>query len=191
MQKSSSTEKNPLRVKRLDSNYDCVKKHRLNSFKRLSNYPFNIAAGVMLVSFESKMIGYVLTPDGKDSTALISDGGELPVEGDSLCFSRLKEQVLLSKEQVDSLTDILYNYGFRGNVNYEVSMNCYSPHHAIVFLDHQGKMFEFIELCFMCNGKRLSSEEVACGDFCDGKYELLEKFFKNAGVRFNDRVGTR
>lgn len=166
-----------------DTNYACDKKHNLSASERLKNYPFNKAKSVMLVSFDNNFLEYIISPGSKDTTTSYNYGGKLPVENDTLCFSKLKEKIILSKAQIDSLTDILFNYDFKGEVNYGINHDCYEPHNAIVFLNAKDKMFEFIEICFLCDGNRTSSKRVSTGKFCGGKYELLRDYFSNVGLR--------
>ena len=87
-----------------DTNYACCKKHNLPASKRLSNYPFNKAKNVMLVSYGNKFYRYEISPDGKDTTTLYSNGGVLPIENDTLCFSKLKEKKNFKSNHADAET---------------------------------------------------------------------------------------
>ncbi|HJW15781.1 MAG TPA: hypothetical protein VJ499_01595, partial [Flavisolibacter sp.] len=138
--------------------------------ERLKIYPFSKASKVQLVSF--KKPGSIVM------------GGHIPLKKGIVNNTKLNEIITLNKIQVDSLKSLLYNVGYRGVFFTEVDIKCYNPRNAIVFVDESGKGFEYIELCFECMKNMLSSKKVNAGDFCEQKYELLENYFKEAGIRY-------
>lgn len=166
-----------------DRSNDCIK-HTTRSFtERLKNYPFNIAAQIQLVSFkhntaDDKFDGY------KDS---------LPRNNDTICYSKLNEIRNLTYTQVDKLTDVLYNYGYRREINdtnliyTDISLQCYNPRNAILFLDSLGKVFEFIEICFECDKTKESSDKVNLGVSCNQKLGLIKRFFIEIGVDYGTK----
>ncbi len=85
---------------------------------------------------------------------------------------------------MDSLTDILYNYGFGGPIRIQTESMCYDPHNAISFVDKQGKVFAYIEICFLCGKTRGSSEKISLGEMCDQKIDMLRRFFKTVGIEY-------
>lgn len=155
-----------------DKNAACTKNHQFSPKDRLKNYPFNEADSVLIVSFDYSSA----------DTTIFYKSGRLPIKADTLCYAGLSEKFILSVKQINSLTDILYNYDYIGKVEFEKNTNCYDPHNAIVFLDKQGKMFEYIEICFLCERHEKSSPKIKTGNFCDGKYDLLKKYFKQVGL---------
>jgi hypothetical protein len=130
---------------------------------------FNKAMAVQLVSF-----------DPADSVVL---GSEVPTIID-YNYLQFRESVTLSKKAVDSLTDILYNYGYRGVFNTVTKSFCYTPRNAIVIVGPHFQPIGFIELCFECEGYRVSSKAIKAGDFCRQKYQLLKAFFDRQGIVF-------
>ena len=150
-----------------EKNQNCYYKPSLNAQQRKLFYPFNQAAEIKLVSFTLS-----------DSLLM---GGEVPMTGDKVDFSKLKEVITLNNLQVDTLTDILYNQRYGGPF-YTFEKGCYNPRNAILFIDSNGDSFAFIELCFQCFAFKVSSNKVKAGDFCNQKYALLRDFFVQRGI---------
>lgn len=126
-----------------EKNHHCVKKTNKTFAERLKKYPFNLTTQIQLVSFK----GGVDTSQLQDMKNLDS----LPRLNDTVCYSKLTELKSITFSQVDKLTDILYNYGYGGAVYIGSISLCYFPRNAILFLDKNGKVFEYIEICFECS----------------------------------------
>jgi hypothetical protein len=150
-------------------NHECVQRNRYNFSNKLKNYPFNKASQIKIVSFLKQP---------NEATA------SLPKENDTICYSKLSEIRNLSIIEVDTLTDILYNIGFRGAILRESEMSCYEPRNAILFIDKNGRTFEYIEICFECEQTTLSSDKIILGDICNQKFGLIKKFFRKAGIMY-------
>ena len=169
--------KPPIRTKaQIDrdvNNQSCVHKNNISKENRSKIFPFNKAANIQLVSFQK--------PDSFKYTYL------LPTKGKTVDYSKLSEVITLTASGIDSLTDILYNYSFKG-VFYSFSeSNCiYNPANAILFLDKKDSVFAFIEICFQCWAYRVSNKKIKLGDECTDKYGLVKNFFLRNGIR----VGT-
>jgi hypothetical protein len=167
-----------------ERNHLCVR-HTFKPFSaRLKHYPFNRAAQIQLVAFTGS------NPVDPDA-AQYADKSEGKLDGkvDSVPPSKLLEIMPLTLLQIDSLTDILYNYGYRGPTRIGSIPLCYDPHNAILFYDNQGKMFAFIEVCFECRKTGESSEEISLGDMCDQKIDMIKQFFKNMGIEYGVTKG--
>lgn len=117
-------------------------------------------------------------------------GNPLPRKNDTICYSLLDEIKTLSKSDIDSLTDILYNIGFKGPVHIMSLTTCFTPRNAILFIDSSGKTFDYVEICFQCSRHETSSEKIELGEFCDQKYALLKKFFISLGIGIGTLRGT-
>lgn len=63
-----------------------------------------------------------------------------------------------------------------------ITSGCYMPNNAILFLDKDDNLLEFIEICFDCNEFRTSNEEITLGDKCMQKMNLLDDFFLKSGI---------
>jgi hypothetical protein len=143
---------------------------------RLKNYPFSLAARVLVVSY----VG--LEPVRPGDSAFVDKG--LPRQNDSVCYSKLKEIKALSLPQVDRLTDIFYNYGFPGS-SHQISQGmCFMPHNAILFIGKDGKTFAYIDICFLCEKADMSSKKISLGDMCSGKFKLIRTFFEQVGIEY-------
>ncbi|MBS1506762.1 MAG: hypothetical protein JSS79_08955 [Bacteroidetes bacterium] len=147
----------------------CVHSNRYSVQQRLDFFPFKNASSIKVVSFEQ--------PKG----AIIN----LPMLNDKVDFSSLKEVRELTKDEINKLTDILFNNSF-GKGNFVVDPPegaCYIPRNAILFADSNSEVFAFIELCFQCQRYRLSSDKIEIGNVCEGKYEMIKKFFADCGIK--------
>ena len=167
--------------KREARNHSCVKKNTIPLNLLLKKYPFEVSAQVQFVSFA----GGIYEKNGKKAVL-----GSLPRINDSIVYADLKEVKNLTYPQVAQLTDIFYNYGFRGKI-YKISdMRCYMPRNAILFLDNKGKVIEFIEICFECHIQYLFPDTLGYNEIngtVDCKENLLssiKEIFKNNGIRY-------
>jgi hypothetical protein len=153
-----------------ERNKNCFYQNKYTAEERLQFYPFNKAAEIKLVAF--------------DKAESLIMGGKLPMKKGSVDYSRLKEIKAITKNQIDSLTDILFNRVYGGPFYSFSKSKCYSPRNAILFVDVDGKTFAFIEICFQCTGYRLSSKKIKGVDFCNQKYDYLNAFFATNRIKF-------
>lgn len=152
---------------RENKNHGCKVTNRYSPEERRTNYPFNVAAEIRLVSF---------SPDGDDF------GMRLPLENKEIDYSRIKETRVLNSAEVDSLTAILYNIDYIGSIYYQEAASCYIPRNAILFYDKNDHLLEYVEICFECFRERLSSEKIVLGDMCTDKYDYLRLFIRQRGL---------
>lgn len=158
----------------------CIRKNAFSFTDRLKKYPFNLTAQIQFVSFGD---GVYLT----DNEILRKDS--MPRILDTVLYSRLKEVKTLTLTQVDKLTDILYNHGFRGGTYTINEAACYNPRNAILFLDSKGKVIELIEVCFECRKTSESSDRITLGEMCEQKLDMLFGLFKNVGIEYGITKG--
>ena len=170
----------------MDRSHDCARVKSIPLSERLRLYPFNKATQIQLVSFKSNY----------DTAAGEYYYDSLPRMNDTVCYSKLFEVKTLMSYQVDTLTDLIYNYGFKfkykakGNVYFIGSVSqCYNPRNAILFLDKDNTVFEFIEICFECERTRTSSDKVSLGTACNQKLQLIKSFFKDVGLDYGITKG--
>jgi len=159
-----------------EKNHHCVKKTNKTFTARLKKYPFNVATQIQLVSFKA----------GVDTSQLqdMKNLDSLPRLNDTICYSKLTELKSITFPQIDKLTDILYNYGYGGTIHIGSIPLCYFPRNAILFLDKNGKVFEYIEICFECSKTKESSDKISLGQMCDEKMGMLKDFFKTVGIEY-------
>lgn len=163
-----------------ERNHNCVRKNVLSLTDRLKKYPFHSSAQIQFVSFPG---GDYLT----DGEVVREDS--LPRINDTILYSKLTEVKTLTYPQVDKLSNIIYNYGYRGTIHTMSVAACYNPRNAILFLDNKGKVVEFIEICFECNRILESSERISLGEMCNQKLEMLLDLFKNVGIEYGISKG--
>lgn len=157
-------------------NFKCLKTNLLSVKQRGRNYPFNKAAKIELISFID-MVKNFTTP--------------IPVKNKKLEQTKVREQRSLNDEQINELTNILYNIGRTPipNLRYTItsSATCYEPRNGIIFINSRGDIFEYIEICFGCRKSRISSRKVKFGDTCEQKYDILRDFFIKNGLEFGTK----
>lgn len=159
-------------MERQDSiNHGCKEKNTFTAEQRRKFYPYNKAVKIQAVSFD----GY---SNGK---GLLIE--RLPIKHDTVCYSQLKEIVTLTQAQTDSLTDIVFNIGYKGPFFSERDDCCFMPHNAILYINSKGKVFAWMEVCFMCDAFEGSKKNITIGEPCNEKYDLLKKWFIDLGIK--------
>lgn len=160
----------------------CARTQSLSPAERRQQYPFSEATAIQFVSFRQRPADSI-APDGYKA--------QLPVLNDTVCYSQLFEIKIISPSQEDSLSDLVLNYGHaskytpRGTVYFiAYQTQCYNPKNAILFLDSNKNVFEFIEICFECEGTKTSSDRVSLGINCNQKLLLVKQLFKASGIRY-------
>ena len=154
---------------------------------RLKKAPFGKAKKVLLVSFEGGPRVEPLPGEKIDSTKVRSRLS-LPLELPQYQGVAVYEVLALSSKQLDDLTNILFNYGFwrdRKSVIQMVGPTCYSPQHMLQFYaDPKDTVpFAWVEICLDCLKHKVFPSDFDLGMFCDGKYDLLREFFRQAGIQ--------
>ncbi len=157
-----------------DVNFQCLKTDLLSVVERNKNYPFNKAKRIELISFNDPSSDFTIP---------------LPVKKGKLDPSKVCEQKTLDINQINELTNILFNIGRTPvpHLAYTVAStgaSCYEPRNGIVFFDSNDRVFEYIEICFGCQRNRLSSKRVKIGGDCEQKYDILRDFFLGQGLKF-------
>lgn len=178
----------------LEKRMACMYRNKYKSAERLNFFPFNQYKKVMLISFElPEPSADILITDNKsipekpiketNTTALLAKNQRLDL-------TRIKEKKILSALEVDRLTEVLYNFGYTSTKSYkglligEAGYSCYNPRNAIVFINNEGQIAEYIEICFECQRREESSEKIKTGEFCTEKYNLIRNFFYAAGIKY-------
>ncbi|MFG4003534.1 hypothetical protein B0A67_18660 [Flavobacterium aquidurense] len=164
----------------IDSEQNC-KKTNNTSFENLASlFPLNKTTNVQIVSFEYK--NSILIEDGKPDELIVIDS--LPRIGNKLDYKNLKEFKHLELIKIIELSNILYNFNFDPKKSKTIkTAGCYMPRNAIVFLDNQENIIEYIEICFECGGYFIFNKS-NFGEFCDGKIQLVKNFFILNGMEY-------
>jgi len=145
--------------------------------KRLSFCPFNECSQIKLVSFGLKL---------DSNQRKVEDNYKLPTLNDSVFFSRLDEVKTLSKKQIDTLSDILFNECSRWNFAIYTESDCYYPRNAIQFLNKTGNIFDYIEIALECKMLKTGTQKSIRVNECNEMYSHLESFFKRFGLKTSD-----
>lgn len=189
---------------RKETDYNCVVKKRYTIKQRRRNYPFYKAVKILAVSYQCCPRNIEVTVDTipklGDSVMAITkkakvdnkfnsmnpkDTTGLNVENGVLNRSSLKEIKELSSTQIDELTELLYNTTTRtGRHHPNPSHACFNPRDAFVFFDRNGKVFDFLEVCFECNAMQSLSDKIWFRFGCDDHLELLRKLFIRVGIQY-------
>lgn len=167
------------------STNNCVRTSEKTFASRMERYPFNSADVIQFVSFDGLV---EITDEGEIRVRPLDPGllewdpmtGEVKSPPDTL---RLKEVISLTMPQVDSLTDILFNYGKARDRVGSIELGCYTPRNAIIFRDSNGKVMAFIEICFECQGTRIIDKRISLGEMCTYKLNMIKDLFRKVGVR--------
>lgn len=134
--------------------------------KPSETFPFNEADKIVIYSYKSR-----------DSASL---GEKLIVHG-KFTLKNFKETVVLNQLQKDSLFSLLYNYKTRYDDCSGITASaCYVPRHSIVFYKDK-RAIAFLELCLECGQENANNTDF--GNFCYGKMDLFEKYFKSIGIK--------
>jgi len=180
----------------LEKRMACLYRNKYSSIERLKFFPFNQNKTVMLISFEPPDISAeIIYKDTFKDTINNQVKNEvhdaLLQKKQKLDLARLKEKKVLSALELNKLTDILYNFSYTSTKSYKGLLiaesdgyRCYEPRNGIVFLDENGLIAEYIEICFECHRRRDSSEKMNIGKFCTEKYDLIRKYFQNNGIKY-------
>ena len=137
--------------------------------KRIKKYPFNKTAKIWLVSFED------LSGGGQLDTTKIVYNQNMPKSNMAVCINSFKEIKTLNHPKINKLTDILFNYKPLGKNHIIEFSSCYSPRNAILFLDKNEKVFDFIEICFSCLHMRNFSKKLNIENECDHKINMIKE----------------
>lgn len=148
--------------------YKCELNGNLSPEERRAISHFKIAKKIKVVSFSRKVVTGT------------------PINHNQLVSKYLKDEITLTEDQIDRLTEVLYNYNYSkeaGSIHF-MDGCCYYPRHSVVFLNSSDKVIGYFEFCFECREYQTLPYRENAGEFCPGKYELIQQFFKSVGVTF-------
>lgn len=179
----------------LEQRWDCMLRNNYTVSERLKIFPFSTYKKVGLVSFEPQEPTLDTIAD-VDGNPLLDDNikqdsiGYFPVKNKRFYKTKALEIKILTGKEIAKLTHILYNIGVKSNKsyhdlkNFEKGANCYNPRNAILFFDDKGSVPEYIEFCFECKRRKVSSEKVKLNVFCNQKYDIIKAFFISTGIKY-------
>lgn len=123
------------------------------------------------------------------STVYKEPRSEIPRKNSKIDRSQLKEIIALTHSQLDSLTNIFFNYDYGHAENgmiHNPDLACYEPRHAILFFRKKADVepFAYFEVCLECQYVKTFPKQYNLGNFCVGKYGLLREYFRQTGITF-------
>lgn len=160
----------------------CTYYNKYTIAQRRAMYPFFKATKILAVSFKYAGFG----PEDPFSKVQ-----ELPTEGLIINNGVMDTTTLIEKKelnfiQIDKLSNLIFNTDYRkkDKTHYLTFGKCFEPRNAIIFLDSEGRVLDFLEICFNCQQYRSGSEKLDPGVLCTQKYELLSDYFKVVGITY-------
>lgn len=178
----------------IDKHETCTNLHRYTAGRRRAFFPFGPAASIRLISYESLRPNNDIVLDGQDrppvppEDTVMENFIPMGINNFKVNYRRVVELKDLSAAGIDSLTDILYNVGFTPVKNVPryatPGAKCYEPRNAILFLDAEGKVMQYIEFCFACEKYNYSSPKTKPIDYCEQKYDMLRTYFLKQGLKY-------
>ncbi|NCD69012.1 hypothetical protein [Mucilaginibacter agri] len=172
---------------------DCVFTKQYSIRQRLKKYPFVKTSVVVAVSYHAEMPEPSTYVDNNGKVTSVDSAWVRPLAGlhiknGKIDTKTLTEFVALNKQQIDALTNIIYNTDFRINKDFNMISqgSCFEPRNALIFLDKNGNAFDYIEICFQCKDSKSFSQKLNIGTPCTQKYDILKKYF----IRLDIKTGT-
>lgn len=165
-----------------ESHLKCKKTGKMTAQQRFNQFPFAKAAEIKVIAFNQKISGPV--------------GHELEIHIDSIVLNksifnpdRYTEVATLNRNQIDKLTDIIFNFSNSTKTNVSKASGCYEPRNAIFFLDPNNIIIAYIEICFECDGYRTSNlKKLNLGDMCTEKFEMIKNVFRESKIKYGVEI---
>lgn len=160
---------------------DCSFTNKYTPQQRLAMYPFSKAAKVLAVSYKYRGIDI-------DSTNDVNNFPRrgLYINNGILDTTTLIETKKLKTRQIDELTRLIFNTGYKNKWKLHIADfgKCFEPRNALIFLNSDDKVIDYLEICFECKQHYSKSELFDIGILCNQKYELFSNYFKSVGVSY-------
>ena len=170
----SQTKKNSIQT--FNENANCNRKRNLSFKNRINNFPFNLTSQIIFVSHKTKE-----GPVGRELRKYLNS---LKIGQDTINEKEFLELKKINLNQIEKLTDIIFNYGFKSKYHSIKDAKCYDPRNAILFLNKENEIIAFIEICFGCDHLRTSDVKIDFGEYCKQKFDLIKKIFAESGIKF-------
>jgi hypothetical protein len=140
--------------------------------ERVKVYPFNRAVSIQFVAYRTSF------DDGYETEGM-------PIQDSVICFEDLLEVKTLTLKQVEYFSDLVVNYNFHPKSNrINIVDDCYDPRNGILFFDVNGKVFEYVDICFDCHHVYGKNYSEPFGNFCSNKFSLILNLFKQVGIEY-------
>ena len=95
------------------------------------------------------------------------------------------ESIELNSNQIDTLSNLLFNYELNKKSFYSYEVGCYSPRNAFLFLNEKGKIVGIVEICFECMKMVFSfEEEYGFDGICYERKAAIKSFLAGLGIKY-------
>lgn len=163
-----------------ERSYQCLHRDLFSKTQRRNFFPFKDAYAVRLISFND--------PETYQN--------EIPIHEHVLDMGKVREIKTPTDNGIDSLTDILYNIGYTPVAPTELRISdpggkCFNPRNAVLFMDKNNKVVEYINICFECHQIEYSSDKIKRIDFCKQKFDLMKSYFLARGIKIGTVLETQ
>ncbi|MGY4385914.1 hypothetical protein ACVWYN_002962 [Pedobacter sp. UYP24] len=152
----------------------CVVTNKYNLVQRLKMYPFNKAVKVKAIAYEN------VNGEVRDTSKIMNFG--LHLKGGKLDSTSIAFSTTLNDRQIDKLSAIFFNTGFKGAVGVEDFGARFIPRNAFIFLDKDDNVIDYLEVCFECSRNRSLSDKDIFGVACSQKYDMLRAFLRDIKI---------
>jgi hypothetical protein len=171
---------------------DCVFTNKYTIAQRLKRYPFSKATKILTMSYDGT---------GEPNTEITANGDTLDAithkkysehrphalhfDNSTLNHASIFEMKRLTPKQINRLTNILYNTDYRIPNNYaHPGYSCFNPRNALIFYDKNGKVFDYLEICFECDRIESKSNRIYFNSSCTQGLDLVKKFLIDVGIKY-------
>lgn len=153
-----------------DYSKSCKKTSNISLSKRIENYPFNISKKIIFISYQQNKLGV--------------EGTELTNYLEKLKFNikDVNQAYFLDQNNINELTNLFYNIGSTDTQQVTMNFGCFTYKNAILFLDENDILIEYIKFSFECNQTETSNKNVTTGEGCTYKIFLIEDLFKKYNI---------
>lgn len=160
-----------------ENNAKCVRTKNLSEKQRLDQFPFSKSSQIKLISFKDKS-------EEVSGQSLIEHTRSIKLGKDVFNPELYNETATLKSEQINNLTDIIFNFTYKKMPYAAEDIKCYIPRNAILFLDADNRIIAYLELCFSCKHFRSSDKKFSIGEYCGTKYDMLKSIFERSGIKY-------
>lgn len=197
------------RMQRYDAGIKCQLGTKYDVEKRRLMFPFNKAKKILVIAYRNFEVVTFIPPKEAFDTILV-DGKQKIVSKivhiPTLCEQKeviktwnirnlgehnaqycVIESVDLSLSQMDSLSNLLFNFELNKSPWQASELGCYTPRNSVLFLGENEEVIATIEICFECRNLNFSFEkqdERALDSFCPQQQESLRAFFSSIGIKY-------
>ena len=210
-----SAQRSADKITKYHESIECNLSNKYSVTELRSMFPFNRAKKVLMIAFSSpnlfgesiRTISEVkdtITDDNRNSYVLpqiknrndCSDKGVIKKwDYSDVSSSKIlkilpnyctKESITLNYQQIDTLSDILFNFELSKKTYITWHASCYTPRNAVLFLDEKEKIIAVVEVCFECYQlkKTFGDEDDKFDDFCGERKAALKSLFSKMGIKY-------